>query len=243
MLSWTLRVVRRFVINICRIPGTIILHTHAKQEIVRTHANTTHATSHTHAHTPHFLRGTHKKQAQTGARTLCTKTSDAGTPKRCRLVMAEPPAPASLVSSWISKIKANMTPALTADAPSLPPAPPQPASETVTVSVSAAASADAPLPPEGKPWDALRSMWKKASEIGAEVIRLDPPEHFTATAPSIPAPPVAEAAPAPPPLPAAEAAVEDNETAGLLTGRLKMPGVLRDVLAKVRGCVCLFVRV
>lgn len=159
-----------------------------------------------------------------------------------RLTMAEPvaasaPAPESGLSSWFSKVKTIVTPVITSDtvAPPTSAVPSQPVDESVTVSV---APSDAPVTaPTGtgdKPWTSVKSLWKKAVEIGADVIRLDPPEHAQTVPPSgagkatLPSNSGASA-PVAPPVPAdsnVNGPDDDSEmvseSAGLLGGRLKV---------------------
>jgi hypothetical protein len=157
-----------------------------------------------------------------------------------------PASPASGVSSWLAKAKAVVASNLVAASPVLSPAEaPSKRSDELAVAVSVENEPNGtPLEASNeKPWSKMKSMWKKATEIGADIIRLDPPDsqasaeadvvvgvqspvsgdgkaYSTVENPSVEENSKDEA---------------DEETAGLLSGRIKLnlPALSTDRLKSV----------
>ena len=145
--------------------------------------------------------------------------------------MEQSPQPqATAGSSWLNKFKSSVAVATTFSGGSPTPAVLPVETDNTTNSQQAAESAQAEAPSKSGAlaWGKFRGIMKKVTEIGADVIRLDPPEHALSPE-STQSETVVTVSAAAPATPSDEADSDANtpaeESRGLLGGRLKLPGI------------------
>lgn len=146
--------------------------------------------------------------------------------------MEQPPQPqAAAGSSWLNKFKSTVAVATTFSGGSSAPviSPVETDSKADSQQAAESTQAEPPTASSALAWGKLRGIMKKVTEIGADVIRLDPPEHALTPESAQPETVVTVSATFPAPATADEAESDSNisveESRGLLGGRLKLPGI------------------